>query len=82
MKHMGPMILDAEEHMRLLATSGLRWAVLRAPIMSVENSREAILAPEPGPVDGVLSYDHVAALLITEIFAENWLNAAPFAVAY
>jgi putative NADH-flavin reductase len=80
MRHMAPLILDGEEHMRLLAGSSLDWTVLRLPIMQGDFADRAALAESPGPPDATLGYDVVAKMLVDELLARRWIGAAPFAV--
>ena len=79
-KHMAPMILDAEEHMRLLANSHLIWTVLRLPIMSQGSGDKSILREFPDPPDVRLTYHAVAESLVDELASPCWPRAAPFAV--
>lgn len=80
MAHMSPLILDAEEHMRLLAGSMTRWTVLRLPIMQRELSGTGSLASEPQQPDTRLSFATVADLLVAELLEPRWEKLAPFAV--
>lgn len=80
MRHMAPLILDGEEHMRLLQQSALDWTTLRLPIMSVGQSDAVKLSDMYGPPDATLGYNVVARELTRELFSAYWIGAAPFAV--
>ncbi|TCR67898.1 NAD(P)H-binding protein [Rhizobium sp. BK376] len=80
MRHMAPLILDGEEHMRLLQQSALDWTTLRLPIMRGGLSDAVKLSDTCGPPEATLGYDAVAQELIRELFSARWVGAAPFAV--
>jgi len=80
MRHMAPLILDAEAHMRMLTESPLSWTVVRAPIMLALSGAAGVLASSPAEPDATLGYGAVAGLLVAELLAPRWIHAAPFAV--
>lgn len=80
MRHMAPLILDAEAHMRILVASHLDWTILRAPIMRAGAGGGARLADEPAAPDTMLNYDCVADVLVAELFTPRWIGGAPFVV--
>jgi hypothetical protein len=80
MRHMAPLILDGEEHMRLLQRSVLHWTTLRLPMMRAGLSDAVKLSDTCGPPDATLGYDAVARELTSELFSARWIGAAPFTV--
>lgn len=79
MRHMADLILDGEEHMRRLVSSGLDWTVLRAPIMTAEPQGIARLSAAPPPPDTTVRHDAVAAALVHELVGREWIGHTPFA---
>jgi putative NADH-flavin reductase len=79
MRHMADLILDGEEHMRRLASSGLDWTVLRAPIMTAEPQGIAALSEAPPPPDTTVGYHAVSVALVQELVKQEWIGQAPFA---
>jgi putative NADH-flavin reductase len=79
MRHMAGLILDGEEHMRRLVSSGLDWTVLRAPIMTAEPRGVASLSAAPPPPDTAVGYEAVSAALVRELVGREWIGQAPFA---
>lgn len=78
MRHMAPLILDGEEHMRLLANSKLAWTVVRAPIMTAGKTVAARLTAIPPAPDTNLCYGVVAKAIAHELLKRLWIGEAPF----
>jgi hypothetical protein len=81
MRHMPDLILDGENHMRMLAASELAWTVARAPRMTEDDGRLATLRAFPPTPDATLSYQAAADAIITELLHPCWLGQAPFVAA-
>lgn len=73
------LLLDGELHLRILRRSGLGWTVIRAPKMAERDLPDTtFLSEQPPNPATVLSYRAVAHVIVTEFFACQWRQAAPF----
>jgi putative NADH-flavin reductase len=72
------LVLDGEEHMRLLTVSGLDWTVVRAPPMRGESGVAYALSLTPPSPGTVSSYRAVATAMVDLVLSQNWSKVAPF----
>ena len=73
------LVIDGEEHMRILENSRLGWTVIRAPLMQGEFAGNYTLSLDPPPTQTISSYVAVATAMIDQLASDVWLGAAPFA---
>ena len=72
------LLIDGEEHMRILENSGLDWTVVRAPLMQDESAADYTLSLDPPPPQTTSTYRSAAAAMIDQISSHAWHGAAPF----
>lgn len=67
---------DAEEHLRLLAASGLDWTTVRSPVMVTSEVSTYRLTSKVS-LFGTIPRRAVAASLVDLVASRDWLQAAP-----
>lgn len=79
MAHMADLILDGEEQLRLLASSGLAWTGIRLPRLSPHAREVVLLSSEPPSPNATAGYEPAAAAIVAEMLQGRWQEQAPFA---
>jgi putative NADH-flavin reductase len=74
-----PKVLrDAEEHMRLLADSGLDWTVVRSPVMNERGESTYQLGPQPPLPWQTIHREAVATCMVKLLEAPAYYGTTPF----
>jgi len=73
-----PIVNDAEEHLRLLASSNLDWTSIRAPIMTNQDTSKYRLSMEPVQPWATISRHAVVTAMLNVIENDTFHAAAPF----
>lgn len=72
------IMVDGEQHIALLAESGLDWTVFRSPVMHAGKSgRYALTQKRPLPWQ-TIAYDSVALAMVNSLQDRTWSKAAPY----
>ena len=74
----GRVFQDGEEHMRLLAASGLDWTTIRSPVMNDLGSTSYRLTAKPGSQLATIQREAVARAMLDQLESVEWLGQAPF----
>ncbi|HET6924679.1 MAG TPA: NAD(P)H-binding protein [Candidatus Saccharimonadales bacterium] len=73
----GKVFNDGEEHMRLLAASGLDWTTVRSPVMTNFGGASYRLDVGPGSQLRPIARAAVANALVDQLDDTRWLHRAP-----
>ncbi len=73
-----PILVDAEEHLRLLSDSNLDWTAVRSPVMTNSNYKNYNLSKEPVAPWATISRNAVVTSLADLVENKTYLKQAPF----
>jgi len=71
------VVLDGEEHMRILKDSGLDWTVIRSPLMNTMGEPTYKLSLELSGATATINRQAVARALVAQLHDGTWLRQAP-----
>lgn len=71
------VVLDGEEHIRLLAESDLDWTVIRSPVMNTKGSAAFELSKKPAGLLSTIHREAVARAMVAQLSDATWLRQAP-----
>jgi putative NADH-flavin reductase len=73
----GKVFRDGEEHMRLLAASGLDWTIIRSPVMNNIGGAGYTLSTKVGSPLATVSRQSVATAILDQLENTDTIHAAP-----
>ena len=76
------ILIDGEEHIRLLRDSGVDWTVLRSPVMSASPRIFYKLSAKPPKIWETIPRKAVARAMVDQLDGASYTTAAPFLHQY